>query len=122
VRLLIIDEADTVRVRLAEILREIVGLEVFNFSAHAANLGKQVRACAADVVVMDIHMPGSALDLIRSLKSGPHSPTVIALSSASTPQYRSSCLHAGAEYFFDALNEQEKLVETISDLQKKVAY
>lgn len=118
---LIIDEAESVRVRLAEALRELDGLEVGSFSPRSRNCIEDVRECRADVVVVDIHMGPNGLDVLRALKRGSNAPVVIALSTTSTPQYRSACLRAGAEYFFDKLHEQELLVETIQQLKCRKA-
>jgi DNA-binding NarL/FixJ family response regulator len=72
------------------------------------------------VIVIDIGMPGGALDLVRTIKSVTHPPIVIALSSSSSIQYRAACHRAGAEYFFDKIREQERLVEAVVELQKEL--
>ena len=75
---------------------------------------------APDVIVIDIRMPGGALDLVRAIKSSAHPPVVIALSSSASLQYRAACHRAGAEYFFDKVNEQARLVEAVVELQKEL--
>ena len=118
---LIIDDADNVRPRLVEALSEIDGLDVSSCTPRAGGIIEQVIERKPDVVVIDIHMRGGALDLVRSIKSGEHPPVVIALSSSSSIHYRAACHKAGAEYFFDKVREQARLMEAVTELQKELA-
>jgi DNA-binding NarL/FixJ family response regulator len=120
-KLLLIDDADAVRLRLADALREIKGLDVSSCAPHAAGTIQLILERKPDVVVIDIRMPGGALALLRSIKSSRHPPIVIALSSSSGIQYRAACHNAGAEYFFDKVRDQARLVEAVMELQKELA-
>ena len=119
-KLLIIDDEDAVRSRLADSLGEIQGLEVSSCAPRAGGINQRILEGKPDVIVIDIRMPGGALDLVRTIKSGTHPPIVIALSSSSSIQYRAACHRAGAEYFFDKIREQERLVEAVVELQKEL--
>jgi DNA-binding NarL/FixJ family response regulator len=120
-KVLIIDDADAVRPRLADALREIDGLDVSSFAPRAGGIIQRILEQKPDVVVIDIGMPGGALDLVRAIKAGTRPPVVIALSSSSSIQYRAACHHAGAEYFFDKVREQARMVEAVAELQKELA-
>ena len=119
-KVLILDDADAVRPRLADVLGEIDGLDVSSCAPSAGGTVELIRNHKPDVIVIDIRMPGGALDLIRAIKSGTHPPIVIALSSSSSIQYRAACHRAGAEYFFDKVREQARLVEAVVELQKEL--
>lgn len=121
-KLLLIDDADAVRQRLADSLGEIDGLEVSSCAPHPDGTIQWILDQKPDVVVIDIRMPGGALDLVRAIKSGRRAPVVIALSSSSTIQYRSACHNAGAEFFFDKVRDQARLVEAVTELQRELAY
>jgi len=120
-KLLVIDDADAIRARLAEVLGEIGGLDVSSCDPKTGGVIKLILEQKPDVIVIDIHLPGGALDLERTIKSDPHPPVVIALSAPSSLQYRAACHRAGAEFFFDKVLEQERLVEAVTGLQKELA-
>jgi DNA-binding NarL/FixJ family response regulator len=120
-RLLLIDDADAVRPRLAAALGEIDGLDVTSCAPRAGGIIRLILERRPDVIVIDIRIPGGALDLVRTIKSGRHPPVVIALSSSSSIQYRAACHKAGAEYFFDKVREQARLMEAVVELQKELA-
>jgi DNA-binding NarL/FixJ family response regulator len=119
-RVLLIDDADAVRSRLADALGEIAGLEVSSCAPRAGGIIERILEWKPDVVVMDICMPGGTLDLVRSVKSGRQPPVVIALSSSSSIQYRAACHQAGAEYFFDKVRDQARLLEAVAELQEEL--
>jgi DNA-binding NarL/FixJ family response regulator len=119
-KLLIIDDAEAVRPRLADVLGEIDGLVVSSCAPSAGGVIELIRNQSPDIIVIDIRMPGGALDLVRTIKSGAHPPVVIALSSSPSLQYRAACHRAGAEYFFDKVNEQARLGQAIVELQKEL--
>ena len=119
-KLLIIDDADAVRHRLADTLGEIEGLDISSCAPSAGGIIELIRNQRPEVIVIDIRMPGGALDLVRAIKSDTHPPIVIALSSSASIQYRAACHRAGAEYFFDKVREQARLVEAVVELQKEL--
>jgi len=121
-KLLIIDDADAVRPRLADALGEIEGLDVSSCAPRAGGIIERIRDSRPEVVVIDIGMLADALDLVRSIKSAAHAPVVIALSSSSSIQYRAACHNAGAEYFFDMDRDQARLLESVTELQKELAF
>jgi DNA-binding NarL/FixJ family response regulator len=118
--LLLVDDEDAVRSRVAEALSEIKGLVVFSCAPRIAGTLQRMLEGKPDVVVIDIRMAGGGLDLVRSIKSNSHSPVVIALSTSSSLRYRTACQSAGAEFFFDKVREQARLFETIVELQKEL--
>ena len=120
-KLLIIDDADAVRPRLADALSEIAGLDVSTYAPRKGGIIQRILDRKPDVVVIDVSIPGGALDLVREIKAGTHPPIVIALSSSSTIQYRAACHHAGAEYFFNKVREQARLVDAVTELQNELA-
>ncbi len=120
-KLLIIDDADAVRSRLAEALGEIYGLEVSSCSPRAGGIIQRIFDFKPEVVVVDIRMLDGALDLVRAVKSTAHPPVVMTLSSDASIQYRAACHNAGAEYFFHKENELGRLAEAIGELQIELA-
>jgi DNA-binding NarL/FixJ family response regulator len=119
-KLLVIDNADAVRPRLADALGEIDGVQVSSCAPRAGKVLQTVAELKPDVVVMDITMMEGSLDLVRSIKAIPHPPVVISLSSTSSIKYRAASHNAGAEYFFNKDDELGRMLEAVSDLQKEL--
>jgi len=118
----LVENADKVRLRTAEALSEITGIDLSICSTDKANLHSQVLQLQPDVVIVDVHQrSGGALELIRHLKTAQKAPVVIALSATSSIKYRASCHKAGAEYFFDIVREHERLTEAVRELQKELS-
>ena len=120
-RLLIVHEADAVRSRLADALSEIEGVEVSSCGPLTGGIIERILEGKPHVVVIDIRMTGGALALLRSIKSSERPPIVIALSSPSSIQYRAACHNAGAEFFFDKVRDQARLIEAVTELQRELA-
>ena len=73
-----------------------------------------LRAHGADVVVLDLHMPGKGgLDVLREIKASMGSPMVIVLTSHPTEHHRRLCLARGADHFFDKSREFARVVELL---------
>jgi DNA-binding NarL/FixJ family response regulator len=68
-----------------------------------------------EVVVLDTRLPdGDGYELLRLLKSGSPQTRVVMLSSE--PAYRSKCLDAGADFFFDKAQEFDAFLEAMHKL------
>jgi DNA-binding NarL/FixJ family response regulator len=120
-RLLLIDDAGSVRLRMEEALHEIEGLVVSARASSEGGILQHIIEEKTDIVVVDMQMRGGALDLVRSIKSAARPPIVMALSTISTLQYRAACHRAGAEFFFDAIHEQSRFCQAVADVQKELA-
>lgn len=117
----LIDDAETIRERLAEILAELPGIEIAIHVPGTEELLLHIRENRSDVVIVDVNMAsGRGLDLIRSIREKGNFPVVIVLSSSSNLQYRRKCLEAGAMYFFDKVSEQDGLMHAIVALQEEL--
>jgi DNA-binding response OmpR family regulator len=72
-----------------------------------------------DVAILDICLAkGSGIQVLETVKSNGPSPVVIMLTAFPYPQYRTKCLEAGADYFFDKLTEFEQVAEVVAELCK----
>ena len=120
-KVVLVLDADKVRLRIAEALSETTGTNLSICSSDGANIHSQVLQLQPDVVIVDVHLrSGGALELIRHLKAAEKAPVVIALASSSSIKYRASCHKAGAEYFFDIVRELERLTDAVRELQKEL--
>ena len=113
----IVDDSKAIRERLAEMLSEIVGVEVIGEARNAAEAVKGIRTLKPKVVILDIQMPdGNGIEVLKIIKQESPAPLVMMMTNHSSTQYREKCLKLGADYFLDKARDFEKLVEIFQDL------
>jgi DNA-binding NarL/FixJ family response regulator len=83
---------------LGEALTTIPDLRVVGFAASGSELLEKLRSQPADVVLMDLEMPG--MDGISALRQLPSSQKSIVVSMHDSPEARSEAAKAGASAFF----------------------
>lgn len=115
-RVLIVDDSATIRVRLADLLAEIEKVEVVGEAANARKGLELACRLRPDVVTLDVRMPGqSGLEVISQIKQLEPSPTVIVLTNFPHPAYRNRALELGANFFFDKTTELHEVVKVVGN-------
>ena len=111
----IADDSATIRERLAELLAGVEGVVVVGEAADVSTAQAGIQTTAPDVAILDIHMPGgSGIDVLRNVKRGqPGGPSFIMFTNYGTPQYRTACAEAGADFFFDKATDTRTLTDAI---------
>jgi DNA-binding NarL/FixJ family response regulator len=116
-KVLIVDDSAIIRVRLAELLTEVEGIEIVAQSDNAYDAADLIRELEPDVAILDVRMPRrSGLDLIEDVKNSRQPPKIIMLTNFPTPENREKCLNSGADYFFDKSSEIEGVMAVLKDL------
>jgi DNA-binding NarL/FixJ family response regulator len=116
-KVLIVDDSAIIRVRLAELLTEVEGIEIVAQSDNAYDAADLIRELEPDVAILDVRMPRrSGLDLIEDVKNSRQPPKIIMLTNFPTPENREKCLSSGADYFFDKSSEIEGVMAVLKDL------
>jgi len=116
-KVLIADDSQIVRERLAYLLGDVEGVEIVGQAEDAVEGSNLAEALKPDVAILDVRMPrGSGLDVLRSIKRDNPSATVIVLTNFVDPEARQLCLARGADYFFDKSIEFEKAVDVLRGL------
>lgn len=116
-KVIIVDDSAIIRVRLAELLAELDGIEVVAQASNAFEAVGMVREFKPDVAIVDVRMPErSGLELIREVRETPQPPIIIMLTNFPTPENREKCLTEGADYFFDKSSEIEEVMNVLKDL------
>jgi DNA-binding NarL/FixJ family response regulator len=114
----IVDDSSVVRERLVAMLSELAEIEIIGQAEDAFSAIDGIRALAPDVVILDIHLPGSATGIyvLERIKRQRNAPVIIMLTNYSFQQYRKRCTEAGATFFFDKSTEFEKVPEVLKEL------
>jgi CheY-like chemotaxis protein len=121
VKVFLVDDEDEVRPRLAHALSELSGVHVYAAASRAGDVLRRITRSKPDVAVVDMRLhEGGALDLMRRIKAMPWAPVVIAISTSHSIAYRSSCQKAGADFFFDKVHEQDRLIEVLTQLVEEL--
>jgi DNA-binding NarL/FixJ family response regulator len=118
----IVDDSVIVQRRVADLLRELAGVDAVFQAADGVSALAVVDQHHPDLVVLDIHMPSldgnhfdGGMDVLKAIKSAANPPAVIMLSNFSEPIYRIHCAQLGADAFLDKSNEFDKLI-TVAQL------
>lgn len=116
-RVLIADDTQLVRERLAARLSQIAHVEVAGEARDTPEAVRLFDSLRPDVAIIDIQMPGgSGLDVLHHIKGSEHEAMVMMLTNFPYPHYREASLKAGADYFLDKSADLTVLVEIISRL------
>ncbi|MEX2122656.1 MAG: response regulator transcription factor [Woeseia sp.] len=119
-KVLIVDDSPLIRVRLAELLADVEGIEIVAQADNADQAVDLVIALQPDVAIVDVRMPGrSGMDLIEDVKKTRQPPKIIMLTNFPTPENREKCLSQGADYFFDKSSEIEKVLTVLKELMQE---
>ena len=114
-RVLIVDDTQSVRERLAAMIAAIAGVERVAQAADAVAGLASVAAAPPDVLVLDICMPGmNGLQLLAALRGHTPAPTCIVVSNH--VEYMKHALLAGASHFFDKSTQLDALLATLGEL------
>lgn len=115
-RVLIVDDSQVVRDRLAEMLGGVPGVVAVDQATGPAVALVALSRARPDLVVLDLRMPeGSGISLLKAVKKIDAAIPVIVLTNFAYPQYRQECRAAGADYFFDKSIEFERVAEIVAE-------
>ncbi len=114
IRLIIVDDHAIVRSGLRQIAMSEEGIDVVGEAADMGELLDLLRKCEADVVLMDISMPGkSGLDALKVVKERWPSMAVLMLSMYPEDQYAVRSVKAGASGYLHKNSPPETVIQAI---------
>ncbi len=117
-----VDDSPVIAERLQYMLSEIDSVE---FLGNALNISAALHLIdqrGPNVVILDIHLKDDLLvangvHLLIQLRRKYPEMKIIMLTNVSVPQYRSTCMAFGADYFLDKTNDFEKIPDTLKKIQ-----
>jgi two-component system invasion response regulator UvrY len=114
IRVFIADDHHIVRGGLKSIISEQVGMEVCGEAAEANGLVDLVAGSGADVVIMDVNMPGGGSPLlVRSLRALPSPPQVVIFTMYQEDSHAVGFLRSGAAAFINKQRAPEELFKAV---------
>jgi DNA-binding NarL/FixJ family response regulator len=119
-KVLLVDDSVIIRQRLKRMLTAVPGVQVIGEAGDVQATTDAIRQQKPDVVLLDIHLlDGSGIDVLQSLKKDNPAPAVIILTDYPFPQYRQTCLEAGADFFFVKSTEFDQVVPALRQLMER---
>jgi DNA-binding NarL/FixJ family response regulator len=119
-RVLLADDSDPVRRRVAALVAEVPGAVVVAEAADATAAIAGIAAHGPDVVVLDVVMPdGGGLAVMDAMAQWPKRPIVIVLTNLVEAEVRAAFQSRGAEHFLDKTADVDRLVETLRALARR---
>ena len=121
-RVVTVDDSPIVAERLQIMLSEMDIVEYLGNAVSIAAAHNMIDRVVPNVVILDINLKADMLvangvQLLIQLRRKYPRLTIIMLTNLSGPQYRSTCLTLGADYFFDKTNDFEKIAETLKEIR-----
>ena len=117
IKLLIADDSALLRGCLMDAVSRYQEFRIVDEVTDAPQAIESVARHKPDIVILDIQMPGgSGIDVLEAIKGNKPSPIVIMFTNYPYPQYRTKCMEAGADFFFDKSLEFDALTDTLKNL------
>lgn len=117
-RVLIVDDSATIRAMLEQIISGDAGCEVVGVAADAAAALPLMTSSRADVMTLDLNMPGvDGLQFLRHIADARHPPVVI-VSSTSQAGGRRAARQVGAVAWFDKAGMLADVPQFLRQLKK----
>ena len=117
----ICDDSITVRERLAAMVWDLPETVVVGQAQDGPSCLAAIRQTRCDVVILDIHMPGSnGIEVLRAVKKMEPAPSVIMFTNYAYAPYRKECKEAGADFFLDKSTEFDLLAEALEQARQRL--
>lgn len=119
-KVFLVDDSLVIRQRLAKMLSSLNGVKVIGESREARDATDSILRLRPDVVILDLQLlNGTGFDVLEGIKKNPPAPVVIMLTNYPYPQFRTWCLNAGADYFFDKSTEFKNIPLVFRELRRQ---
>jgi len=114
IRVLIADDHRLVRRGLAQIIQDSAGMEMAAEAGDGQEALDQAARCSADVIILDIAMPGmGGLDVLHEVKRRHPGMKIIVLSMYPEEQYAIRSFRDGASAYLTKSSAPEELIQAI---------
>jgi two-component system NarL family response regulator len=123
IRILLVDDHQMFRNALRSLLENTVNIEVVGETGDACEIVSLARKTSADIVCMDIGMPGmNGIEATRKLIGACPTVKVIALSSYSEHKYVQDMMAAGASAYITKVEAADELLRAITAVRQNRKY
>lgn len=119
-RVLLVEDSELLAFRLAELIRQLPGIDLIDVVATEAEALEREAASAPDVLILDLHLRrGSGFGVLRTLSRKPRRPKIVILTNFGLPEYRREAETYGVEAFLDKSRDYYRLPDLLSGFAKE---
>ncbi len=116
-KILIADDSVLILERLQEMLAEIDHVEVVASLNNGIDTLKALKTLTPDLAILDIRMPGlTGLEVLNAVRKENKSVIFIILTLHSQGYLRQLATQAGTNYFFNKVDDFEKIIQVVAGL------
>jgi DNA-binding NarL/FixJ family response regulator len=120
IKVVIADDSDVLRQRVAESLSAIPGVRVAGQASDGPEGLALVEELKPEVLILDIEMPSlSGMEVLKLAKERDNPPVVMMLSIYSQPLFRRRCAELGADHYFNKLTEFDGVARVCRELAER---
>lgn len=113
-QVLIIDDSQPIRERIAMLLDESPQIQVVGQAGTGRKGWQALQHLHPDTVILDIQLPDeSGIQLLKQIKAGFPEIQVIMLTNYDFQQYRRQCRQLGADHFLSKSQEFDKVIDAV---------
>lgn len=118
-KILIVDDSDLLRNRLAESFKAIKNIEIIWEAKNGDEALQMMKDKTPDFIIMDIRMPGmQGITVLEILREQGNTSKVCIFTSYPYLLYKQKCMDKGAEYFFDKNLDFKKVINLVTKLSE----
>jgi DNA-binding NarL/FixJ family response regulator len=115
IRVLIVDDHPVVRAGLTSMLGTQPGLKVVGCACSGEEALAMLRSQSADVLLLDLRMPGmNGIDVLHALEGIASPPRVVVLTSFETDEDVYRAINSGAQGYLLKNTSQDEMIEAIN--------
>jgi len=110
-RVLIVDDSQVLRERLAGMLSRVNGLSVVGLSKNVNDARQSIQELQPDLVILDLQLgDGNGIDILRETKLTNPLIRFVVFTNQSELQYRRCCEDLGADFYLCKSTDAKSLV------------
>jgi DNA-binding NarL/FixJ family response regulator len=122
-KVLLADDSKLILERLQEMVGIYRQVEIVGSCSNGIDTLEALRTLKPDLAIVDIKMPGlSGLEVLNEIRKEDKIVKFIILTFYSSDYHRQMAIQAGADYFFNKVDDFEKVSQLVEDLAKKEEY
>ena len=119
-RVVLADDSGLILERLQEMIASYSQTEIVGSLQNGTDTLDALRTLKPDLAIVDIKMPGlSGLEVLNAIKKENNDIKIIILTFYSSDHYRQIAIQSGADYFFNKVDDFDKLSMVVAGMVMK---
>jgi two-component system, NarL family, response regulator DesR len=121
-RILLADDSDLIIERLSEMLKMYGQAEIVGSFKNGKDAFEALKALRPDLAILDMKMPGmSGLEVVTEIRKEDKDLKIIIITFYTSDRYRELAFKAGADYFFNKVDDFDEVSMVIAGILWKRA-